>query len=264
MGYVTRKTRQIIESAFGIEIKRAQTRNAELWDSLLMTREIVGLATDEEASFLKFCRDHIGSSKAQLLQDLFAIFQLANKKGGFFVEFGATDGVSLSNTFLLESAYEWTGIVAEPAHAWHATLSKNRRCAIDFRCVAATSGSRVVFNETEWLELSTMDKFSSRDKHAATRVTGKRYEVKTVSLNDLLREHQAPKKIDYLSVDTEGSELSILEALDFGAYTPQIITVEHNFVDESRRGIYVLLSDRGYIRKFHEFSKFDDWYVLQR
>ena len=39
-------------------------------------------------------------------------------RGGFFVEFGATNGIDLSNSYLLQSKYYWTGILAEPARCW--------------------------------------------------------------------------------------------------------------------------------------------------
>jgi FkbM family methyltransferase len=261
--YFIKKARQVIEAAFGIELKRAQTCNAKLWDALLKTREIDEHSTEEDASFLRFCKAHLGSSKAQLCQDLFVLCRLANKRKGFFVEFGATDGVSLSNTFLLETDYDWNGIVVEPARAWHAELKKNRRCTIDYRCVAGASGNKIMFNETEWLELSTIEEFSSRGRNAEARILRNRYEVTSVSLTDLLRDHNAPNHFDYLSVDTEGSELAILEAFDFSQYTPQVITVEHNFDETNRRGLYALLSHRGYTREFAELSKFDDWYVLK-
>jgi hypothetical protein len=51
--------------------------------------------------FLKYCLRRVHSSHSQLLQDIFVLHALAEKRGGYFVEFGATDGVGISNTYLL-------------------------------------------------------------------------------------------------------------------------------------------------------------------
>jgi hypothetical protein len=96
--------------------------------------------------------------------------------------------------------------------------------------------------------------------HAASRRDGQRYPVATVSLNDLLAHWSAPRRIDYLSIDTEGSELDILSRLDFAAYDVRLITVEHNFSDR-REAIFELLAAHGYVRKFEALSSVDDWYV---
>ena len=85
--------------------------------------------------------------------------------------------------------------------------------------------------------------------------------MSTISLYDMLKKHNAPQFIDYLSIDTEGSEYEILNAFDFSAYRFGCITVEHNFTP-MREKIFNLLSQNGYERKFTEFSRFDDWYVL--
>jgi FkbM family methyltransferase len=214
----------------------------------------------EEEAFLSFCYRHCHDSRAQLFQDLFVAYQLREKLGGFFVEFGATNGVDLSNTCLLEKNYGWHGILAEPARIWQESLRANRNCIVDNRCVWEQSGEELLFNETPFPELSTIESLSATDEHASARANGKRYLVQTISLNDLLAAHAAPRRIEYLSIDTEGSELSILRALDFERYCVEVITVEHNFMP-ARDQIHSLLASKGYLRKFEAFSQWDDWYV---
>lgn len=204
--------------------------------------------------------DYLPKSRAQLRQDLFVLSELDFKRGGFFVEFGATNGVDLSNTYLLESAFGWTGLLAEPARCWREALTRNRTAAIDMRCVWTTTGETLRFNEPTAAELSTLDQFSASDGHARARSDGARYEVETVSLLDLLKQHAAPRNIDYLSLDTEGSEYDILKNFDFGAYSFGCITVEHNHTP-ARESIHALLTGAGYARKHMALSDFDDWYV---
>lgn len=98
-------------------------------------------------------------SRSQLSQDLFVLYQTNLKRNGFFVEFGATDGVSLSNTYLLEKHFQWNGIVAEPGRSWHEKLEGNRNCIVDKRCVWRSSGEVVDFADASVHELSTIAEF---------------------------------------------------------------------------------------------------------
>ena len=152
--------------------------------------------------------------------------------------------------------------MSEPARIWHDDLGKNRKSSIETLCVWSDSDHSLVFNEVEKAEFSTIDTFSSSDfdHHARNRKNSQTYEVKTISLLDLLIKHNAPKIIDYLSIDTEGSEFEILSSFEFSKYQFRVITCEHNFTPE-REKIYKLLTSHGYVRKFEDISKFDDWYV---
>ena len=96
--------------------------------------------------------------------------------------------------------------------------------------------------------------------HADTRKDGERYAVQTISLVDLLDHWRAPRMIDYLSIDTEGSEFDILSSFDFAAYDIRLITVEHNHTDK-RQELFDLLTSKGYQRKFETLSNVDDWYA---
>ena len=202
---------------------------------------------------------YFGGSKSQLRQDLFVLSHLAFKKKGYFVEFGATNGVDLSNTHLMEKELGWVGILAEPANCWHKDLIRNRSCNIEMACVWIDSNSTLIFNQTNVAELSTISRYSDTDLHSDSRKEGKSYEVKTISLNDLLRKYNAPKNIDYLSIDTEGSEYEILSHFDFSQHSFEVITCEHNYTP-MREKIYSLLNKNGYRRVLEDFSLFDDWY----
>ncbi len=68
-----------------------------------------------EIEFLAFATKMAPYSNAQLLQDLWVLYELKEKRHGYFVEFGACDGISLSNTLLLEKTFGWQGALAEPA-----------------------------------------------------------------------------------------------------------------------------------------------------
>ena len=204
---------------------------------------------------------YVGLSQSQLKQDLFAFSKSGFKKGGYFVEFGATNGKSLSNSYLLEKEFSWQGIVAEPAKNWHEALRENRNCNIETDCVWIKTGKMLDFVEADSGELSTLEAYKDQDHFAKKRNNSQGYQVKTISLIDLLNKYDAPDVIDYLSIDTEGSEFDILNAFDFEKYRINVITCEHNYT-ENRQKIYQLLTSKGYERVYTGFSQWDDWYVL--
>jgi FkbM family methyltransferase len=199
-------------------------------------------------------------SKSQLRQDLFILSVLDFKRNGFFVEFGAADGICLSNSWLLENQFGWQGILAEPARKFKSQLELNRTCIIDRRCVWGESGLTLSFCETTDAHLSTLQQYTQADMHAGARLNAMTYEVNTVSLNDLLREYKAPTSPDFLSIDTEGSEFEILKKLDFDRWIFKVICCEHNFGPQ-REKIHELLIAKNYSRVYQNLSQYDDWYI---
>lgn len=201
------------------------------------------------------------SSKSQLGQDLFAVIASGASKPGFFVEFGSADGITLSNSILLEKELGWSGILCEPGRSWHQDLKRNRSCILDTRCVYSKTGEQIGFSENYIGELSGITEFAGEGHHGILDRTVTSYQVETISLLDLLRHHNAPKHIEFLSVDTEGSEFEILHAFDFSKYSFGAICVEHNYL-ENRPKVKHLLEANGYRQVYPELSDFDDWYVL--
>lgn len=198
-------------------------------------------------------------SRSQILQDLFVLSQTNFKECGYFVEFGAADGTRLSNTYLLEKKFHWEGIAAEPARVWHDALRRNRNCHIEVSCVWSSTGQALPFAESALHELSTVAGRSDAKPRGFRRA----YDVPSISLLDLLAKYDAPRNIDYLSIDTEGSEYEILKAFDFAEYRIGIVTCEHNY-QPHREQIWKLMLGAGYRRVLAELSEFEDWYVLDQ
>lgn len=248
----------------GLRLIRNQVHHELLSDLRIAQTKLKWTEMSEFAALGEYIRSEIShiNMVSQLQQDFVAQFfhSLNSNKPGYFVEFGASDGIVFSNTLLLEQKYSWTGIIAEPAKSWQESLKKNRKCRIDFRCVWTESGKQINFNETTSAEYSTINHFSDSDLHKEIRRSGRKYSVETVSLRDLLDDHGAPKVISYLSVDTEGSEYEILERFDFSEYSFNFISVEHNY-GVNRRKMAALLEGNGYSQVLQSHSEFDDWFI---
>jgi FkbM family methyltransferase len=194
------------------------------------------------------------------LQDLFVLEKLNFKTHGYFVEFGATNGKDLSNTWLLEKNFSWSGVLAEPGKNWHEELISNRESYISTKCVWKSSGELINFNQTVYPEFSTIGSLANFDGMEKSRETQEQYLVETISLQQLLHDAGAPKFIDYISIDTEGSEFEILSLFDFSEYQFGVLTVEHNH-NHNETKIDQLLLDNGYVRVHRSISDFDGWYL---
>ena len=197
-------------------------------------------------------------SVSQLGQDIWVLEKTGYKRNGYFVEFGATDGVLLSNTWLLEKEFGWQGICAEPNPKFFAKLKENRQCTVSDQYIAGETGKQIEFILADAYgssqEHANGDAHS--DKRTSYRAAGRIATLTTISLDSFLLQHGAPREIDYLSIDTEGSEFEILQAFPFNQWCIKLLTVEHNFTQQ-RASIRNLLERYGYHCTERQW---DDWY----
>ena len=199
-------------------------------------------------------------SFSQLGQDLEVLRFYNNKSNGFFVEIGASDGISFSNTYLLEKNYQWKGICVEPLPHYFERLSTNRPNSFcTDLAVYNVSNREVVFDIANNFDmLSGISECINSFHKNEVEVNKTQIIVKTITLNNLLEKYNAPSFIEYLSLDTEGSELEILKSVDFNKYTFGLIDVEHNYVEPTRTQIRELLTSNGY--DYIKQNEYDDCY----
>lgn len=209
---------------------------------------------------------------SQFSQDFFVLCcQLVANIPRVFVEAGATDGLQWSNTFVLEKHHNWSGLLVEPCRSYADVLPVNRSSSVDFRCLASSNLSSVVFREVcssnsefplSSPELSCVDDSQPSDWASEIRSNNSIiYNVNTVSFNTLMIDHSIPTHIGYLSLDTEGTELKILSDIDFSKYTIDLISVEHNYLQSNMSALRALMSANGYSLVLEHLSSTDYWFV---
>ena len=199
------------------------------------------------------------NSYSQLGQDTKVYDFYKGKTEGYFVEVGAYDGIALSNTYAFEKL-GWKGICCEPLPSRFADLGRNRTAHCCNQAVYHTTGLSVSFDiEGDAGMLSGISSNLDAHKHVVNK-NKKTVTMQTISLNDLLSKFEAPSFIEYLSLDTEGSEYEILRNLDFNKWQFGIIDVEHNYVEPRRTMIKQLLCNNGYT--YLGPNEFDDSYCL--
>ena len=227
---------------------------------------------EDNKGFLKKFINHFEKKKnisSQLYQDMFASFIVGNKFDKTFLEFGATDGIDLSNTYMLENFEKWWGALSEPSLQWHEALKKNRKNSkIITKCIWSQSGKNLDFFMSDVGVLSTIKDFIESDKNSMPGNTlerkkaGKIISVETISLNDVIKEYFNNISPSYISIDTEGSEYEILKSFKLDIYRPKVFTIEHNFTDFQMK-IDDLMKLNNYKRIFRELTAFDAWYVSE-
>ncbi len=159
---------------------------------------------------------------SQAGQDYWVFGEAFNERiGGFFLDIGAHDGITISNTYILEHRYKWSGLCIEANPNTFRSLKKNRHATCVNACLDSGSG------EVEFALRGVLGGIvDSGLDNSESRAEGTVIKVKTLPLTDVLREHSAPRTIDYLSIDIEGAEERVLMGFNHEEYRFNCITIE--------------------------------------
>ncbi len=190
------------------------------------------------------------AAEQQLVQEFFE-----HSTNGVFVEVGANEPITRSATWHLEQL-GWTGLLVEPVPSCAAHLREQRQA----RVVEAACSNTAHDGTTARLHVAGgVGEHSSLLPELSEPLsrTGQFVEVRVAALNTLLAEAQI-KHIDYLSVDTEGTEIDVFDGLDLERYQPKLILLEDHLRDWSK---HRYMTRRGY--KLVRRTDFNSWYVPQ-
>ena len=197
---------------------------------------------------------------SQILQD-FIILQLLNTNesknlafNGFFIEAGAYDGQTMSNTLYFERFHNWTGLLIEPSKTNYDKLLGVNRKAHSINCCLTSSSES---HKSYLIEAGPFSVITTQNKnnniivcHSLDRILKKLTKI----LNKKLH-------ISYLSLDLEGQEKSIVETFPWKKYDIKLISIEYNQNKSLYDWILAYLSDFGFKETIRDDVYFQDVYL---
>lgn len=160
-----------------------------------------------------------------------------NKKNGFFIDIGAHDGISFSNSLFFERFNDWSGICVEPNPSVFNKLVSNRK-SINLNVCIGSENKKVKFTQIEGYSEMLSGITEKYDDRHIERINndilikgGKinEIEVDMVTLSDVIELRN--KRIDFISIDTEGNEFDIISSIDFDLLDVKSLVVENNYKD---------------------------------
>ena len=182
----------------------------------------------------------------QELQDMYAYLWFKGKRDGFFIDIGAYDGITISNTYSLEKI-GWKGICIEPVPDIYEKLRNNRKC----ECVNAALSNRRGGGHNKFIQTKGgRSGFTQNMNHkmlSAAKNEGiiAEIDIKTLTFDTLMEKYDS-KYIDFMSIDVEGSEIEILKTINFDKYKFGLITIENNQSGKDEEQLIPFMKSKGY------------------
>ncbi len=196
----------------------------------------------------------------------FVLEYYAHKKSGFFIEVGANDGIK-SNSYMLEKDCGWNGICIEPNPEIYKLLVSNRQCKCYNLGVYSSENNMEFWKINGYSEMLSGFEASYCPIHRARVLrevsekgqTIEKIQVQSRKLQSIMDENNI-NRVDYLSIDTEGSEIEILKSIDYNKSDIEVISLEENYGNKHLSDEVLL--PHGY--KFITKIELDNFYIRKR
>ncbi len=190
----------------------------------------------------------MNNSKSQVQQDLVLDQQIfKGKTNGFFVEVGALDGFGASNTWFFEKERNWSGLLIEPNPIEFnkminhpRELSHKENCAIsdveqEITFLSIEGPCNVLSGIKEFYNHQHIDRINRELEMYKNYPEGhelysrkEEIKMKAVRLQSLFDKYNITK-VDLISIDVEGAELQVLNSIDFGKTSIDVLLIENNY-----------------------------------
>lgn len=160
---------------------------------------------------------------------------LDGSKPGLAIEVGACDGIFFSNTYAFEEA-GWNTLAIEPNPEWHDALRRNRKNFLNCAVSDQNGVAELTIYDIGQADHSAITSIK-KDEKLAQQYSAKelrKVQVVAQTLDQCIKSWLGPYfngRIDYVSIDTEGTELDVLKGFSINKHRPRLIVVENNHSD---------------------------------
>merc|ERR1712216_722687 len=184
----------------------------------------------EQRVFVDFSRSHSQQLEEQtVISEFFSLGGMVLTRGTF-VEIGALDGDSLSNTWLLEKDLGWSGLLVEGCPDNFEALKRNRPgCMLSNKavCNPVPPSKSLSFSVNCGPSSGVLDTQIGDDfiKNIRSGEAGKSVQVPCDTMSNIIHE-AGLKHIDLFSIDVEGSEAKLVTSIDFTKVSIHVIVIE--------------------------------------
>jgi FkbM family methyltransferase len=170
------------------------------------------------------------------------------RRDGVFLDIGAYDGETFSNSLFFEETMGWRGLCVEPLPSAFARLASRRKAICENVALADFEGRAEFIDCDAGVDQKMLSGLAAhfdqrhvqRLEQVATNASS--IEVPVTKLSTLLDRH-GMRQIDLCSLDTEGSEMAIVEGLDLERFNISVFTIENNYAESPLRD---LMARKGY------------------
>lgn len=175
--------------------------------------------------YRKFWLEPVKHSFSQAGEDLWLERATGAKANGFYIDIGAYDPHHLSNT---KRFYEkgWAGINVEPNKLCHANFLRERPRDLNLNVGIDMNRGKLTFYVMNAAALSTFSKEKAEENEKLGYKVISQDSVEVITLTDLFEQHVGDKTVDFLSIDAEGLDVSVMEGNNWNRWRPKAICIE--------------------------------------
>lgn len=186
-------------------------------------------------------------------EDVWLWNRFARKESGVYVEVGAFNGIDASNSWFFEQL-GWTGVLVEPDPVQAEHCTRNRPASTTVQAAAGREPGTLVLHRftaaADWSGMLSHVGESDAHSERLASMTGatETVEVPCVRLDDVLGE-AGIDRIDFVSIDVEGAEESVLAGFDLDRWRPEVIVLERTYEGKRASPLAEIMTRAGYRRE---------------